>query len=817
MESAAAKILELTREAAYSYDDIVVICNDVENRESIIKRIFSEYEIPFFIDSKKSVLQNPFIKFITSIMSIIENGYRFEDIFTCIKTGLTPIEPEMGELLENYAYEYKLSKKNWFNGFRNFKKNTDHETLSIINNEREKFISFLVKLEKPLNDASTTKEKILALYEFLVNIVGFPVKAIEMADKFKKNGQEEYGEEFMQIWDVIIHIMDQMAELIGEEITDNTTFKEIMTAGFNSVEVGIIPQAMEQVIVGTIQRTRTKDIKALIVLGANDGLIPMEDSGNELLNEDEKQFLYDKKYELCKNENFRKMEESLAIYSMFSKPMEYLYISYSASDRDGKELRQSIIFDKIKKIFPQISIGKDIFNSDFEINKINSKRSTLRHLTYEMKKEYSAGNMSSLWKQTFNWFKANSTDASHPMSIKINAIQRGLVFQNREEKIGNEMVHLLYGKGEKLDIVLSSSRIESFAKCPFAYLIRYGLAAGERKQDEVAGREIGDIYHECMMRLARDLTQENIEITSKDSLWNKVSKDECFTKVEEIISSMERNYMSQELDSFENIKYRFHRIQDVCCNSAWAMIEQARAGKIGNSYFEAEFGRDPQKQFKELQIDIGLEKVFIEGKIDRVDIVEAAGESYVKIIDYKSGNDKFSMDEAVGGTRVQLLLYLKAASEGLDLQPCAAFYFKLDKPMIDVSKLANEEEDSGLDGRNIENSDKFKSGYKMDGIILGEKEIIDAIDRDFVKQSKIIPVYKKNDGEFGASSKSILTQEEFRDLQLAVDLKVENICSALVSGEIGISPKKIKDKITACSFCPYKSICNFDQCFKGNQ
>ena len=320
-----------------------------------------------------------------------------------------------------------------------------------------------------------------------------------------------------------------------------------------------------------------------------------------------------------------------------------------------------------------------------------------------------------------------------------------------------------------------------------------------------------------MMRLARDLTQENIEIKSGESLWSKVSKEECFTKVEEIISSMEKNYMSQELDSFENIKYRFHRIQDVCCNSAWAMVEQARAGKIENAYFEAEFGREPQKQFKELQIDIGLEKVFIEGKIDRVDVIEASGESFVKIIDYKSGNDKFSMEEAVGGTRVQLLLYLKAASEGLNLQPCAAFYFKLDKPLIDVSKLASEQEESGSGGRDIENSDKFKSGYKMDGIILGEKEIIEAVDGDFLRQSKIIPVYKKVDGEFGASSKSILTREEFSDLQMAVDMKVQNICIALVSGEISISPKKIKDKITACNFCPYKSICNFDQCFKGNQ
>jgi ATP-dependent helicase/nuclease subunit B len=160
VENAAIKIVELTRESNYSYEDIVVVCNDMENRESIIKRIFSEYNIPYFMDAKKNALQNPFIKFITSLLLIQKESYRFEDIFTLIKTGLTPIEANMADLLENYAFEYKLSKRNWISGFKYYKRNTNIETLELINIEREKLVKFILEFQKPFEKANTVRDKI---------------------------------------------------------------------------------------------------------------------------------------------------------------------------------------------------------------------------------------------------------------------------------------------------------------------------------------------------------------------------------------------------------------------------------------------------------------------------------------------------------------------------------------------------------------------------------------------------------------------------------------------------------------------------------
>ena len=830
-ENAAAKILELVRERGLKFEEIVVIANDIESRSSIIQRIFAEYEIPYFIDSSKSLNQNPFVKFIISILNIVEKGYQFEDIFTFIKTGLVPISTEMGERLENYAFEYRLSKKNWTSGFKYFKRHTDEETLEILNRERARLVEFVSKFEGPFMEAKTVKAKTLALYKFLLNTALFPNKALEMSDEFKRDGNEEQGEEFAQIWDSIIHIMDQMVELIGENQMNITTYREMLETGFNSIELGIMPQIIDQVVVGTMQRTRTKDIKALIVMGANDGILPKDSNGEDLLSEDEKQYLFNKNYEFCKNDNFRRMEESLGIYSSITRPQDYLYLSYSSSDNEGKELRPSIIFDKITKIFPDIKVKKDILSSSDLIKRIGNKQSVLRHMTYEIKKGLLYESTSDFWKHVFNWFQRLACKEDEEICQRFNVIQKGLSFENFEEEIGNEIVHLLYGKGEELDIVLSTSRIESFAKCPFAYLIGYGLKAMERKQDQFAGREMGDIYHECIMRLSKELTNPDIPVSHEDSDWMKISKEECTDRITKVILEMQKDYINPDLDSASGNRYRFQRIIDVCDSSAWAIISQVKAGKIKEFYFEAEFGRDESKPFREIEVNLGKEKVHIEGKIDRVDILQGEDQNFVKVIDYKSGSDKFDFAQAKSGVKLQLLLYLKAASESLSLDPCAAFYFKIDKPLTDITELKSDEENIEakidekdikveIDEKNIKAINKdgseYLRNYKLDGIILEDKQVIDAIDSQFAGFSSILPVRKKIDGSY-SSSANILSKEEFTELQNTIDEKLIEICSAITDGQVSISPRKIKDQITACTYCQFKSICNFDQCFKGNE
>jgi len=186
----------------------------------------------------------------------------------------------------------------------------------------------------------------------------------------------------------------------------------------------------------------------------------------------------------------------------------------------------------------------------------------------------------------------------------------------------------------------------------------------------------------------------------------------------------------------------------------------------------------------------------------------------IKIIDYKSGNEKFSVDEAIGGWRLQLLLYLKAATAGLKGKPAGVFYFGIDAPLIEGSVSASVD-DMQRQSIKSELSDLIRKKYRMDGVVMNEASVIEGIGGEFTGYSDIIPVRRKEDGGLSGPDGKLLCQEEFDELQKAVDHTISQLCERLTAGAIDITPKRLKNGISACTYCKYKSICNFDQAFEG--
>ena len=254
----------------------------------------------------------------------------------------------------------------------------------------------------------------------------------------------------------------------------------------------------------------------------------------------------------------------------------------------------------------------------------------------------------------------------------------------------------------------------------------------------------------------------------------------------------------------------------VCGDAAWALVEHIQTGKIRQVFFESEFGRAVGKQFSAIEVKVGQETVYIEGKIDRVDVLTGTSvdaddaERYVKIIDYKSGKERFDTEEARAGWRLQLMLYLKAVlgTKAASHKPAGVFYFEIAEPMIDVTDTADDNYTEKV------KAERRKS-FKLDGVVLDDRNIIESIAGEFSGYSEILPIKKTKEGAYaGTTERKLLKEEEFEELLSAVNSKVEELCSNLSSGSIDIKPKKVKDE-TACRFCLYKSICCFDLSFDG--
>lgn len=802
-ESAACYVLELVRDFGYRFSDIKVICNDQETRGPILKRVFKEYGIDLVSDTSKDILQSSIVQYITALMDVVVEKYRTDLMIKMLKSGFGDLTNDEITDLENYAIKYKIRGTMWKRPFVRGESEYGVEALVRMNAVREKALAFMPDLEA-IFEAETCGEFISGLYGFLYEKVKLPEKIADLTVLQTEQGRPDLAEETAQIWGKVIGIFDQMSEIMGEQKFRAAAFRDLFEAGISQVEIGILPPTKDGLMMGTMQRTRTGEMKALVVVGANEGVLPNEKPGSGLFGSDEKNLFKENGIELCKVDDVRFLEERMGIYRNLSKPRERLWISYSLSDAEGGPARPSGVFTKLAGLFGDTPVARDALNRQTDAELVGAGPAGLRHLTEALQAACEGKPLAPHWHEALTWFKQNKPEALEP-------IRAGIAFTNKQEDLGREMTAALYmgniesTREEALEpspeLSLSPSRLERYARCPFSHFVQYGLKPEERRIFEIAPREIGDIYHECLMEMSRHLTARGIAITDPASPWMTISREECRTFVEDVIAKKSGTYREGILEAGNEEKYRGRRITDICEKVCWAVIEQVRAGEILRSSFEAPFGRG--RRIPPIPVNLGEGRTaYIEGKIDRVDYLP--GER-VKIIDYKTGNENFSVAEAEAGYRLQLMLYLEASLERR-MKPAGVFYFKISEPMVDASGAAIGPE---------EISDKIQKSFKLNGVIVDDPNVIRNVAGDFSGISDVVPIRINKEGLISGTGKdNLLTDEEFESLREKVCEKVTDICKSLAGGGIEIHPMKTA-ATSACAYCRYKGICRFDTIFEG--
>ena len=802
-ESAACYVLELVRDFGYRFSDIKVICNDQETRGPILKRVFKEYGIDLVSDTSKDILQSSIVQYITALMDVVVEKYRTDLMIKMLKSGFGDLTNDEITDLENYAIKYKIRGTMWKRPFVRGESEYGVEALVRMNAVREKALAFMPDLEA-IFEAETCGEFISGLYGFLYEKVKLPEKIADLTVLQTEQGRPDLAEETAQIWGKVIGIFDQMSEIMGEQKFRAAAFRDLFEAGISQVEIGILPPTKDGLMMGTMQRTRTGEMKVLVVVGANEGVLPNEKPGSGLFGSDEKNLFKENGIELCKVDDVRFLEERMGIYRNLSKPRERLWISYSLSDAEGGPARPSGVFTKLAGLFGDTPVARDALNRQSDADLVGAGPAGLRHLTEALQAACEGKPLAPHWRQALTWFKKNKPEALEP-------IRAGIAFTNKQEDLGREMTAALYmgnigsTREEALEpspeLSLSPSRLERYARCPFSHFVQYGLKPEERRIFEIAPREIGDIYHECLMEMSRHLTARGIAITDPASPWMTISREGCRTFVEDVIAKKSGTYREGILEAGNEEKYRGRRITDICEKVCWAVIEQVRAGEILRSSFEAPFGRG--RRIPPIPVNLGEGRTaYIEGKIDRVDYLP--GER-VKIIDYKTGNENFSVAEAEAGYRLQLMLYLEASLERR-MKPAGVFYFKISEPMVDASGATIGPE---------EISDKIQKSFKLNGVIVDDPNVIRNVAGDFSGISDVVPIRINKEGLISGTGKdNLLTDEEFESLREKVCEKVTDICKSLAGGGIEIHPMKTA-ATSACAYCRYKGICRFDTIFEG--
>ena len=793
IERLAGRILSLSRTRGWRYREMTVVSGDLSVYGSLIKRVFTQYGIPFFLDEKRPVIQNPIVDLVLSCLRVTGRGYRYEEVFKLLKTGFCGLSRDQTELLENYCLEYGIKGKKWKQPFHLGEKDYP---LEVLNDCRKLIMDPLTKLEEALKTSNNIREMVTALYFYLEDIK-LQEQLEEWIEKLRQEGLWEQMNENAQIWNIVMETFDQLAEILGDQKAGIDEFCRILESGFASLKAGIIPTTLDQVLIGSIQRSKSQDVKALFVVGCNDGILPAGNQDDRLLSAEERDLLQSEGLDLGGYTELLAADEKFGIYTAFSKPSDFLWISYALADSKGETLRPSILIDRLKRLFPRLIFSSDLLADEQEhLEMVSTPKAAYKYMTAHMRNAADGKEDSLLWWLVYDWYKRHPDEE---WAHRIGMLTEGLFHQNQEPSLGREKAVALYS----LPVKASVSRLEQYVKCPFAHFVRYGLRPAERKEYTVAAPDLGELFHLSIEKFTARIAVQGLD-------WRELKDHECESMLDDVMDEILPEYNHGILQSTHRYQYLSKRLKRIGKRAVWLLTDHIRRSKFNPVGHEISFGLKGTYPPIEIELADG-EKMLLEGRIDRCDIYERENDLFINVIDYKSGAESFDLSDAWFGLKLQLLVYLEAMLEQeqrrIDgkARPGGIFYFRIDDPLINTKESVGEA---------IEK--EIRKKLKLKGLVLKDVNLIRSMDNKISGYSEVLPVgvSDKNDSIYANSS--VLEEEDFIWLIKHIKEFIRELGAEMLNGNINISPTKKGDE-TACRYCPYDGICQFDLQLENNR
>lgn len=788
-KKAAEKILSLIRDKDYRWKDIAVAVGDIDSYNINIKKVFTQYEIPFFLDVKRNIMDNPLTKYILSLLDMFIWDFKFDNVFEYLKTGFSPLNYDEVSKLENFALQYGIEGSMWFKPFK-FKA----QNIKYFNKLRLKFIKQFKNEKIDYKHLNNANDITLLIFKYL-SINKVQEKIEKQVEIFKKNGMYEESAENAQIWNYIIDIFEQII-MAGTDIQISLKdYRKMIEAGFKEVMVSIIPPTLDKVNIGGVDRISYGNHKVLFILGANEGKLDSKGDEKGLLLDDEREMLLQTGMKLTNGSSYYNFKEKHNLYKLFSSPSEKLYISYSIGTTEGKSLQPSLYIEKLKQIFPKVVEETDLSNIN-ELDNVSNIEGTIDYLVLNLREYIEGNDIDNTWKAAYAWFEENDEKTCQ-------VIKRGLNYNNKVDKLNKEFIDKIF----QIPVTMTVSKIENFAECPFKFFMDNVIKPEPRLVQKVEFYDLGNIYHKAVELFTNEISNKKVDI-------NNLNKDEIYqiaqSCTDEVLKKWEQYYTA--LDANERNKYLKIKINRLVNRTAHTIIEQLKRGNFRPEYTELEIGNKGAKSIAPVEIKISDDlSIYLCGRIDRVDLLKKDDKTYVNIIDYKSSSKEIDLSDAVQGLQLQLLIYMSAIMKNgeklLNSKPeiGGTYYFHIDDPMVDGDNLSCATAE-----------DEIFSKLSLKGFVADDLDIITNMDNEIGEKnsSDIIPVSFKKDGSFSAKSNT-LTKEEYHSLLEKADGVANDIATEILNGVININPYK-KDKRTPCTYCPYSGICQFDTAIEGN-
>lgn len=793
------QICKTIQEGTYRFRDIAVITGDLNGYAHFVEEYFYKFKIPFFLDLTRGIVLNPFIEYIKSALEIVNKGYTYESVFHFLRSGMLPMERESIDKLENYVLALGIrGKQKWSNPFyrksKEFGKHFEKE-LEEINQTRRMFVELLAPFHEK---ASTVEMKIHILYQFLVDSK-LEETLWKRADWFEEQGEQAKADEYRQIYRLVMDLLNQILELLGDETISWKDFTEVLFAGFDEIQVATIPQNRDTVVVGDMKRTRLKEIKVLFFVGVNDGIIPQIGGNGGILSDIDRDVIDRAAFELAPTPRKQMFQQRMYLYMNMTKPTEHLFISYVKTDAEGKACKPSYFIRTMKELYPKITFlqTKKILRKDRLYAKTDGMEyfiSRLRDYAYrgeniKKNEDNALGELISLYR----YLKEEMGEA------KLNRLIEAAFYQYTDSPIGKEIAQALYGKV----LENSVSRLEKYASCAYAHFLQYGLHLLEREAYSLEASDTGTILHGVLEEFSKKIQESSYT-------WFDFPEEYGKKIVGDALDEFANNYGENILFDTKRNTYEITRMKRILERSIFSLQHQIKEGLFKPTDFEVSFAM--YQDLDSLHIALSdEEEMHLQGRIDRVDLYETDKNIYVKVMDYKSGNRKFDLAALYYGLQLQLVLYMNVALDREKVRhkdktiiPAGLFYYQVKDPLISTS---------GENPTEAAIEKEILKELRLEGIANSREDCLTALDETKKKESEVFKLTYKKDGSLSANS-AVMEEETMQVMNSFVNKKIKMMGKEILEGKIEINPYQMKEK-SACTYCKFQSICKINSRLSG--
>lgn len=757
-EEAARQIVGLVRDGGYRYKDIGILVGDIEQMGGPIRRALSFYEIPCFVDQPQSVVGQPLIDCLISALEVAARHFETRDVLAFGKSLFSPVRPEDMMDLENYVIVTGINHSHWQKPF-NREAPDMPRSLQALDDIRTVLTAPLIQLEQALKKAKTYREHMMAVMAFLDGLK-VQEKLDASAAQAVSDQDFEKASRDNQIWNVLMTVFEQIDTALSDEACDLDAFIQVFKNGLASYDIGVLPEDPDVIAITDPFRSRHMGKKVMLVIGANEGLLPPESIQFPILSERERREMSAVGLDLHQDKQYHQIQNQYTLYLQLASVSEKLSFYYAMKGEDGKPLRRARILYQIMAVFPQMKI-----------------RSTL---LFDPEKTWN-------WITGFDGTKNIAYSEAAGRTPRVVAVARRFEAAETVHKsvsLTPAAFDLKPHLAQKLigpELVLSATDCRQYSACAWRYFIASELRPVPREPYEVTLPDIGNVMHQMIDLFFKELKAQKVELDA-------MSAAERDAWVEAILNQILKQIHGAVFDSSAAFHYQGRKLRRMGRRTMAALAEHMKKGR-----FQVV---DSEHHFKyPLTAGDLIKPVMIQGSIDRLDRMEKDGISYYKVIDYKTGHDAITPADIYYGLSPQLLAYLEAAVQyGLEqdeqAEAAAGFYFYISDPITDISGKTGAQALSELEKK-----------FQMKGIFLDNPAVINALDDEAEGASNIFMKGRaKSEYRYdGKGMKAVLWKNR---------RNYEANARGILSGKIAPDPY-VRQNETACDRCRFSEICGF--------